>query len=910
MQANALLGTSSLDKGNPKVTIFTAPRPFHGVVGERQELAVRSWLGLSPDIAVVLFTQHPSASSFAMSFGSKVAVQPDIDFSFLGTPYFHSMMAYSEASQSDISVLIHPESILLPDFISTITHAHKLDHEWLLFALSRNISNFPFRLDEDGKQWLTDDGTHVNIEKMQRFLSKEQNWSLCQEQILIAWNNADIPLHNGILPPFLYGKGFHNLWVINEAFRSDFRFVFDASNAISSLYLHQPDLEHKKLSADRTWEFMGNFILATSYGSLYFHDTKHSNFFGLFECEGKYFFLNTAEKIAIHLSSKEQKLFTCIVTSLGSAEEGSKHFPLPDNLNRAIPISLRVLTLESLLSLCADKKNKTIVLAVVGYNYKDMLMSWACRMRHLKVSNFLVCALDNEVYDFSILQGLPVFKYSSTETKISYDDCHFGTECFKRVTKMKSRMVLKILKMGYNVLMSDVDIYWFKNPLPFLSSFGPAVLVAQSDEYNLTGAINLPGRLNSGFYYAHSDNATIVAFQKVVIHATASTLSEQPSFYDTLCGAGGSNRVGEDGCLEPTTKLRVHFLDRDHFPNGGLWEEVGNAKEACEIKGCFVLHNNWVSGRRKKMERQDGLVGCLSEGMGGGLRVCRGRHCLRAPGNFLMGSVVFQGQCKSNAVTFQINGVLVAPSDFNVVGRDGTWIEFIGVSGVSLVGGTLDGRAPEDSPNTDGIHVQSSSNVKISRSVIGTGDDCISIGPGSSNLSRARAWNQVKLPTFIGSLGWEMQEEGVENVVVSGASFFGTQNGFRIKTWSKPSNGFARNITFEHGIMSNVKNPIIIDQNYCPNSNGCPNKGSGVKISDISYQDIHGTSATEVGIQLNCSSKESCEDITLNNVNLGYQDGAAQMSCANNAHVTLLNSLVKPSSSGCLINAIKGFWRP
>ncbi|RAL53309.1 hypothetical protein DM860_006981 [Cuscuta australis] len=601
MQANAL-GTSSLDKGNPKVTIFTAPRPFHGVVGERQELAVRSWLGLSPDIAVVLFSQHPSASSFALSFGSKVAVQPDIDFSFLGTPYFHSMMAYSEASQSDISVLIHPESILLPDFISAITHAHKLDHEWLLFALSRNISDFPFRLDEDGKQWLTDDGTH-----MQRFLSKEQNWSLCQEQILIAWNNADIPLHNGVLPPFLYEKGFHNLWIINEAFRSDFRFVFDASNAISNLYLHQPDLEHKKLSADRSWEFMGNFILATNYGSLYFHDTKHSNFFGLFECEGKYFFLNTAEKIAIHLSSKEEKLFTCIVTSLGSAEEGVKHFPLPDNLNRSLPISLPELSLESLLSLCADKKNKTIVLAVVGYNYKDMLMSWACRMRHLQVTNFLVCALDNEAYDFSILQGLPVFKYSSTETKIGYDDCHFGTECFKRVTKMKSRMVLKILKMGYNVLMSDVDIYWFKNPLPFLSSFGPAVLVAQSDEYNLTGAINLPGRLNSGFYYAHSDNATIVAFQKVVIHASASTLSEQPSFYDTLCGVGGSNRVGEDGCLEPTTRLRVHFLDRDHFPNGaydGLWEEVGNAKEACEIKGCFVLHNNWVSGRKKKTERQ------------------------------------------------------------------------------------------------------------------------------------------------------------------------------------------------------------------------------------------------------------------------------------------------------------------
>lgn len=53
---------------------------------------------------------------------------------------------------------------------------------------------------------------------------------------------------------------------------------------------------------------------------------------------------------------------------------------------------------------------------------------------------------------------------------------------------MKSRMVLKILKLGYNVLLSDVDVYWFKNPLPLLYSFGPAIFVAQSDEFKKTGA--------------------------------------------------------------------------------------------------------------------------------------------------------------------------------------------------------------------------------------------------------------------------------------------------------------------------------------------------------------------------------------------------------------------------------------
>ncbi|CAH2051020.1 unnamed protein product [Thlaspi arvense] len=39
-----------------------------------------------------------------------------------------------------------------------------------------------------------------------------------------------------------------------------------------------------------------------------------------------------------------------------------------------------------------------------------------------------------------------------------------------------------------------------------------------------------------------------------------------------------------------------------------------------------------------------------------------------------------------------------------------------------------------DSPNTDGIHVQMSSDVSIFNSRISTGDDCVSIGAGTSNL--------------------------------------------------------------------------------------------------------------------------------------------------------------------------------
>lgn len=69
-----------------------------------------------------------------------------------------------------------------------------------------------------------------------------------------------------------------------------------------------------------------------------------------------------------------------------------------------------------------------------------------------------------------------------------------------------------------------------------------------------------------------------------------------------------------------------------------------------------------------------------------------------------------------------------------------------------------------------------------------------------------------------------MEEAGVQNVTVKTVTFTGTENGLRVKTWARPSNGFVRGVLFQHAVMVNVQNPIIIDQQYCPNDNNCPNQ--------------------------------------------------------------------------------------
>ncbi|KAF2613416.1 hypothetical protein F2Q70_00008800 [Brassica cretica] len=140
----------------------------------------------------------------------------------------------------------------------------------------------------------------------------------------------------------------------------------------------------------------------------------------------------------------------------------------------------------------------------------------------------------------------------------------------------------------------------------------------------------------------------------------------------------------------------------------------------------------------------------------------------------------------------------------------------------------------------------------------------------------------VLICVVIGSLGIAEEEQGVENVTVSNVDFTATSNGVRIKTWAKNSKSFARNIVFQHINMKMVKNPIIIDQHYCFYK-PCPEQESGVEVSNVRYEDIHGTSSTDVAVKLDCSKEKPCTGIVMDNVNLALQlvNQLAQASCSN-----------------------------
>ncbi|KAG8387212.1 hypothetical protein BUALT_Bualt03G0229800 [Buddleja alternifolia] len=205
----------------------------------------------------------------------------------------------------------------------------------------------------------------------------------------------------------------------------------------------------------------------------------------------------------------------------------------------------------------------------------------------------------------------------------------------------------------------------------------------------------------------------------------------------------------------------------------------------------------------------------------------------------------------------------------NIFGSQGVLVNKVSIS------------APANSPNTDGIHIGYSDNIRITDSGIATGDDCVSMVDGCTNINITGVSCGPGHGISIGSLGKYSRDKDVSGITVMNSSFTNTDNGLRIKTLAPSSPSIASNITFAHIFINNARNPIIVDQHYCPNSS-CPNQGeSSVQIKGVKFIDIRGSSASPVAVNVQCSKSKPCQDIVFSGLNITYNGKPTTASCSN-----------------------------
>ncbi|CAN1847904.1 unnamed protein product [Linum perenne] len=218
-------------------------------------------------------------------------------------------------------------------------------------------------------------------------------------------------------------------------------------------------------------------------------------------------------------------------------------------------------------------------------------------------------------------------------------------------------------------------------------------------------------------------------------------------------------------------------------------------------------------------------------------------------GTYMLKPIVFYGPCKSKMM-LRVEGKVVGPVHYWDFGKSGFWILFYKLDKLTIHGGTFDAAAA-DFWQCRVSHSSCPFGTKVSRNVV------------------------VKGLTSLNSQMFHIAIDHCHNVLLKK---------IHIQAPSRSLNTDGIHIQSSEGIT--ISGAIIKTGDDCiaigPGTKNLRIRGigSGVKITGITYRNIHGTSASPVAVKFICSASQPCTGLKVYNVKLTYHKSVATSYCS------------------------------
>ncbi|EGC35435.1 hypothetical protein DICPUDRAFT_152231 [Dictyostelium purpureum] len=261
------------------------------------------------------------------------------------------------------------------------------------------------------------------------------------------------------------------------------------------------------------------------------------------------------------------------------------------------------------------KKNDKIVL-MCNYGFRDMTINLLNCFEKLNISRdrFLLYAIDDKSHQFFKSKGIESIRFSRDETNKKINTEFFDNEGvygeeaesygnigFRAICNEKPLVVLEVLKQGYNVLWTDTDIVWQKDPfIHFYNEINKSNGFENNDDIDLYVQQD-DDDICAGFYFIRSNPKTIK-----YIHDTIAFLN--PMIDDQIAmrlflKSQGVNILSKEILLknQNSDKIKYVLLDRKLFPNGTAYFNLKLTQRANITP--YIVHNNCIIGHRSKKER-------------------------------------------------------------------------------------------------------------------------------------------------------------------------------------------------------------------------------------------------------------------------------------------------------------------
>jgi Nucleotide-diphospho-sugar transferase len=266
---------------------------------------------------------------------------------------------------------------------------------------------------------------------------------------------------------------------------------------------------------------------------------------------------------------------------------------LPDTLARLRPIARTA---------AGGTEGGPVVAMTVNKGQSELLLNFVCaaKARNLDVSRVLVFATDPATAQLASGLGVHVFAvrgaFGNIPVKAAAD---YGDDDFGRIVLAKIYCVHLLVLLGHDVLLQDVDVVWYRNPLEYFTParFQQFDMIFQDD--GNTSPRFAPYFANTGMYFVRSNARTVHLYSHLARmgdvlrqlrcdqEMIAAYLAEHVSWTGLRVKVLGANT--EDGLLFPGG---FHYNDHDDYMRQLLKGEVVP----------YAFHMSWTANKHEKIK--------------------------------------------------------------------------------------------------------------------------------------------------------------------------------------------------------------------------------------------------------------------------------------------------------------------
>ncbi|KAL1293249.1 hypothetical protein HN51_053898 [Arachis hypogaea] len=238
----------------------------------------------------------------------------------------------------------------------------------------------------------------------------------------------------------------------------------------------------------------------------------------------------------------------------------------------------------------ASTENKTVIIAIVNKAYVEqeednvdgestmlnifLRSFWLGEGTRSLVDNLLIVAVDKTAYDRCRFMRLNCFRLETDGVDFGGEKLYMSND-FIKMMWTRTRFLLDVLKRGYNFIFTDTDVVWLRNPFTKLSNNETEDLQISTDHFNGNSWSPEIQLINTGFYFARSNNKTISLFETWYAKKDNSTgMKEQDVLLNMIRNEGIIGKLG----------LRVRFLDTLYFS--------GFCQDSKDFRQVTTVHAN------------------------------------------------------------------------------------------------------------------------------------------------------------------------------------------------------------------------------------------------------------------------------------------------------------------------------